>query len=106
VRAGIFFGGGSPLPKLLGAFAVPSFDLFVWDEGKGFGGEVDGERLAGVWVLDAEGADGVLDEGDVFFGAEKDLNRLPADEAFLCQGWDGRWGKIVGGGLEGVLAAD
>jgi len=51
-------------------------------------GEVDGEGLAIVWVLDAESADGVLDEGDVFFGAEEDLNGLPADEAFFCEGRD------------------
>jgi hypothetical protein len=67
---------------------VPYLDVFVGDQGKGFGGEVDGEGLAIVWVLDAESADGVLDEGDVFFGAEEDLNGLPADEAFFCEGRD------------------
>jgi len=67
---------------------VPYLDVFVGDQGKGFGGEVDGEGLAIVWVLDAESADGVLDEGDVFFGAEENLDGLPADEAFFCEGRD------------------
>jgi hypothetical protein len=84
---------------------VPFFDFFVRDEGGGASGEVDGEGLACVGVLDVEGADGGLDEGGVFLWPEEDLDRLPAYEAFSCKGWDGGGREVVGGRFEGVLAA-
>jgi hypothetical protein len=55
------------LAQFFGARVVPFLDIFVWDEGEGGGGQIEGERLACVGVLDVEGADSGLDEGDVFF---------------------------------------
>jgi hypothetical protein len=52
---------------------VPLFYLFVGVEGERFSGEVDGEGLAVIWILDSEDADGILNKGDVFFGPEQDL---------------------------------
>lgn len=56
-------------------------------------------------MLDVEGADGGLDEGDVFFWSEEDLDGLPAHEAFLCEGGNGGRCEVVGCWLQRVLAA-
>jgi len=93
------------LAQFLSARVVPFLDILVRDEGKGRGGQVEGEGLACVGVLDVEGADGGLDEGDVFFWPEQDLDGLPAHEAFLCESGDGGRCEVVGNRLEGVLAA-
>lgn len=73
LRKHFFSCGRGSLPEPLGALVVPFFYLFIGVEGERFGGEVDGEGFAVIWVLDSEDADGVLDEGDVFFGPEQDL---------------------------------
>jgi hypothetical protein len=96
---------GSALPELLGACVVPLLDFLVGDEGEGAGGYVEGKGLACVGVLDIEGADGGLDEGDVLIWAEEYLDGLPSHEAFLCESGDGGRCEIVDGRLQRVLAA-
>ena len=105
LRIYLFIGGSGALPELLSALVVPFFDLFVGLDGESFCREIDGEGFAVIWVLDSEDADGVLDEGDVFFGAEEDLYGLPSDEAFLCEGGDGWRCEVVGCRLQRMLAA-
>lgn len=41
----------------------------------------------------------------MLFWSEQDLDALPADEAFLCESWDGRRGEVVRSRLEGMLTA-
>ena len=56
-------------------------------------------------MLDVESSHCVLDEGDVFFWPEEDLDGLPAYESFLCEGGDGGGRKVVDGRLKCVLAS-
>jgi hypothetical protein len=54
---------------------------------------------------DGELADRGLDERDVFFWTQQYLYALPAHEAAGREGGDGGRFEVVGGRLEGMLAA-
>lgn len=93
------------LPEFLRTAIMPFLYVFICHEGESFRRQVDREYLSRIGIPDGEVADGGLYERDVFFGAEEDLDGLPAHETARCEGGDGGRLEVVGGGLEGMLAA-
>jgi hypothetical protein len=85
---------------------MPFLDICVGDGREGFGRQVYGKEVPRIWMLDAKVPDSILDEGNMLFGPEQNLDTLPADKARRRERGNRRRIIVVGGGLEGMLTAD
>lgn len=84
---------------------MPVQHVKVGSAGQGLLREVRWERSAIAWIDDVEPLDGFLEERDVFFWFQKQLDGLPSHKALRREGWDcGRCEGIVAG-LQGVEAS-
>ena len=96
----------SILSQLLTTSLVPSINIRVGLQGEQVLGKLFWKRLAGLRVPQPPVAHGILQEGDVLFGSEENLEGFPAGEAAGGEGGDaGRSEVVVGLRLERVLAA-
>lgn len=68
-------------------------------------GQLGGEGLACLGVLQVPVLDSELHERDMLFGAQQDLKRFPAREAPVGQCGYGRRSEVIVGGLKSVLTA-
>lgn len=91
--------------QLVATCLVPHNDLWVGFGRKARSWNLGWEALASVGVDEIPVLDGIINEGDVLFRVEQDLDGLPAHEAALGQARNRGSCEVVVGGLEGMAAA-
>jgi hypothetical protein len=84
---------------------VPFLYLNIWLEGKRLCRKLLGESLPRIRVPDVEVVHRILDERHMLLRPQEDLDRLPPHKALRRQGGYGWRSELVGGRLEGMLAA-
>jgi hypothetical protein len=94
-------------PQALGHAFVPGLHGIVRAVREAFLGEQLRKELAGLWILDVELLDCLLQKRNVLLGSQQQLYRLPRDESPPLQRRD-RWRTvaiIVGRGLQAMECA-